>query len=61
MNGVSVQLSALGGIYGLLVHYVSPTQISAFVPHEVSPLFFGSTAGAQLTVIGSHGHGIGNG
>jgi uncharacterized protein (TIGR03437 family) len=55
MSGVSVQLSAPGGIYSLLVHYVSPTQINAFVPHEVSPLFFGSAAGVLLTVTGSTG------
>jgi uncharacterized protein (TIGR03437 family) len=55
LNGVSVQLSGPGGIYSLLVHYVSPTQINAFVPHEVSPLLFGSTAGAQLMVTGATG------
>jgi uncharacterized protein (TIGR03437 family) len=49
LNGVSVQMSGTGALYDLLVHYVSPTQINAFVPFEVSPYFYGPL-GAKLTV-----------
>ena len=50
LNGVSAQLSGIGGAYSLLVDYVSPTQINVFVPHEVAPTLFGSTAGSVVTV-----------
>jgi uncharacterized protein (TIGR03437 family) len=50
LNGVNVQLSGVGGAYSLLVDYVSPTQINAFVPHEVSPMLFGATGGSTVTV-----------
>jgi uncharacterized protein (TIGR03437 family) len=49
LNGVSVQMSGTGAMYDLLVHYVSPTQINAFVPFEVSPYMYGPQ-GAKLTV-----------
>lgn len=55
LNGVSAQLSGVGGAYTLLVNYVNPTQINAFVPHEVSPLMFGSNGGARITVTTSTG------
>ncbi len=50
MTGSSVQLTGVGGAYTLLLDYVSPTQINAFVPYEVSPTMYGSTGGAQITV-----------
>lgn len=50
MNGTSAQLIGIGGAYTLLLNYVSPTQINAFVPHEVTPLMYGSKGGAQVVV-----------
>lgn len=36
LNGVTAQLSGVGGAYTLLMYYLSPTQINAFVPLEVA-------------------------
>jgi uncharacterized protein (TIGR03437 family) len=47
--GVSVQLSGTGAAYNALIEFVSPTQINAFLPHEVSPALFEDKS-AQLTV-----------
>lgn len=47
LNGVSAQLRCLNGIqaglYDLLVDYAGPTQINAFVPHELAPWFFNTS------------------
>ncbi len=55
LNGVSVQLSGVGGAYSLLLNYVNPTQINAFVPYEVTPMMFGTKGSAQITVTTSTG------
>lgn len=49
LNGVSVQMSGTGVLYDLVVHYVSPTQINAFDPFEVSLYYYGPQ-GAKLRV-----------
>ncbi len=49
-NGVNVQLRCAGGIYDALVHYISPKQINAFLPHEVSTLFFNTTCDVAVVV-----------
>jgi uncharacterized protein (TIGR03437 family) len=54
LNGVTAQLSGPGGSYSLLVYYISPNQINAFVPYEVSPMMFGA-ANVQLSVSTSTG------
>jgi len=54
LNGVSVRMSGTGAVYDLLVHYVSPNQINAFVPFEVSPYFYGPQ-GAKVTVTTASG------
>jgi uncharacterized protein (TIGR03437 family) len=53
LNGVSAQLSGVGGAYSLLMYYLSPTQINAFVPMELSPSLFGNTC--SVAVITSNG------
>jgi uncharacterized protein (TIGR03437 family) len=54
LNGVSMQLRDTGGAYYLLMHYVSPTQVNAFVPHELPASFFNSPT-AELAVTTSAG------
>jgi uncharacterized protein (TIGR03437 family) len=49
LNGVSAQLSGVGGAYSLLMYYLSPTQINAFVPMELSPSLFGNTCSVAVT------------
>lgn len=49
LNGVTAGISGPGGSYSLLMYYVSPTQINAFEPYEVSPMMFGASS-TQLTV-----------
>jgi uncharacterized protein (TIGR03437 family) len=49
LNGVSAQLNGVGGAYSLYMYYVSPTQINAFVPLEVSPSLFGNTCAVAVT------------
>jgi len=55
MDGISAQLSGPGGAYSLLVDYVSPTQINAFVPHEISPLMWGAAGNATISIAASAG------
>jgi uncharacterized protein (TIGR03437 family) len=54
LNGVSVKLSCVNGfqvgVYDLLVHYVSPTQINAFVPHEIGTTLLNSSCNMIATV-----------
>lgn len=50
LNGVSVELRGVGGFYNMLMQYVSPTQINAFVPHELPVSFFNTSCGVALTV-----------
>jgi uncharacterized protein (TIGR03437 family) len=50
MDGVSVQLSGRSGAYGLLIHYVSPSQVNAFVPHEASRLTLRSAGRVTITI-----------
>jgi uncharacterized protein (TIGR03437 family) len=38
-EGVSVQLRGTTSIHNLLLHYLDPGQINAFVPHEIGPDF----------------------
>jgi uncharacterized protein (TIGR03437 family) len=49
LNGVTASISGHGGSFSLLMHYVSPTQINAFAPYEMSPLMFGAPS-TQITV-----------
>jgi uncharacterized protein (TIGR03437 family) len=49
LNSVSAQLSGVGGAYSLLMYYVSPTQINAFVPLELPPAFFGNSCNLAVT------------
>jgi uncharacterized protein (TIGR03437 family) len=54
LNGVSLKLSCMNGfqvgIYDLLVHYVSPKQINAFVPHEIGTTFLNGSCNMIVTV-----------
>jgi len=52
LNGVSAQLSGVGGAYSLLMYYLSPTQINAFVPLELPPSFFGNSCSLAVTTSG---------
>lgn len=49
LNGVSAQLSGIGGAYSLLMYYLSSTQINAFVPLEVAPSLFGNMCSLAVT------------
>lgn len=49
LNGVSAQLSGVGGAYSLLMYYVSPTQINAFVPLEVAESLYGNPCSVAVT------------
>ena len=49
LNGVSAQLSGVGGTYSLLMYYLSPTQINAFVPLEIAPSLFDNTCSISVT------------
>jgi uncharacterized protein (TIGR03437 family) len=49
LNGVTAQLSGVGGVYSLLMYYLSPTQINAFVPLEIAPSFFGNSCSVAVT------------
>jgi hypothetical protein len=37
------------GIYDLLLHYVSPSQVNAFVPQEVVPSFYNSQVDVYIS------------
>ena len=50
LNGVSAELRGVGGVYNLLLNYVSPTQINAFVPHELPVSFFNTSCSVAVTV-----------
>ena len=52
LSGVSAQLSGVGGAYSLLMYYVSPTQINAFVPLEVARSLFGNPCSVAVTTAG---------
>jgi uncharacterized protein (TIGR03437 family) len=49
LSGVSAQLQGSGRVYSLLMHYVSPTQINAFVPHEVVATLYGTSCDVVVT------------
>ena len=49
LNGVSAELRGVGGVYNLLLNYVSPTQINAFVPHELPVSFFNTSCSVAVT------------
>jgi len=49
LHGVSAQLSGVGGAYSLLMYYISPTQINAFVPLEVAQSLFGNSCSVAVT------------
>jgi uncharacterized protein (TIGR03437 family) len=49
LDGVSVQLSGVGGAYSMLVYYISPTQINAFAPLEMAPTLFGNSCNVTVT------------
>ena len=48
--GVSANLQGVGGVYNLLIEYVSPTQINAFVPQDLPVSFFGTSCSVAVTV-----------
>jgi uncharacterized protein (TIGR03437 family) len=48
--GVSAELQGVGGVYNLLIEYVSPTQINAFVPQDLPVSFFGTSCSVAVTV-----------
>ena len=50
LNGVSAELRGVGGVYNLLLQFVSPTQINAFVPHELPVSFFDTSCSVAVTV-----------
>jgi uncharacterized protein (TIGR03437 family) len=50
LNGVSAELRGVGGNYNLLINYVSPTQINAFVPQELPVSFFNTSCSVAVTV-----------
>ena len=50
MNGVSAELRGAGGVYSLMLNYVSSTQINAFVPQELPLTFLNSTCSIAITV-----------
>ena len=50
LYGVSAELQGVGGVYNLLIEYVSPTQINAFVPHDLPVSFFGTSCSVAVTV-----------
>jgi uncharacterized protein (TIGR03437 family) len=49
LGGVDVQLLGTGRAYSLLMHYVSPTQINAFVPHDIAPTLYGASSDVMVT------------
>ena len=55
LDGVSVQLSGVGGAYSMLVYYISPTQINAFAPLEIVPTLFGNTCTVTVTTTSGTG------
>ena len=55
VNGVSAQISGVGGAYSLLIYYLSPTQINAFVPLELAQSLFGSGSLQHTSVTTSEG------
>ena len=50
LNGVSAELRGVGGVYNLLLQYLSPTQINAFVPQELPVTFFNTSCSVAVTV-----------
>jgi uncharacterized protein (TIGR03437 family) len=50
LAGISAELQGVGGVYNLLIEYVSPTQINAFVPQDLPVSCFGTSCSVAVTV-----------